>query len=134
MFKPLLIITILCLLLVPSIIIAAGLVPETCQDKRAEEQCGLPEIVKFFIIVANWILGILGSVALLYMMYGGFLILIGSKSGKKDETINHGKEALYNAITGVIIVLCSYVIIQFLIEKGFDGKFNAAAPAAPAKK
>ena len=60
--------------------------------------------------VANWILGIVGSLALLMFVIGGFMFLISAGNSK---TVDKGKSILISSVVGLVIVFCSYMIIQF---------------------
>jgi len=62
---------------------------------------------------SRWILGIVGSLALLMFVYGGFMFLISSGSSDK---ISKAKAIIVAAIVGLIIVFSSYLIIQFVLK------------------
>ncbi len=124
-------IIVLCLLFVPSIMVSAlSFIPDTCGGSIAK--CGLDELLAVFVNIAQWILGVIGSVALLMIVYGGFLFILGAKTGDKENKINTGKAVLQNAIVGLIIVLCSYVALKFIVEV-FDVKVNLKSTNAPGK-
>jgi len=67
-----------------------------------------------YINVLNAILGLLGGVAFIFVIYGGMLFLF---SGGNEERIEKGKKTFYWAILGVTVVIMSYSIIQFLYAK-----------------
>lgn len=64
----------------------------------------------------NAFLGILGILALVRTIYGGFLIMTGSSGGKEDK-INKGKDVLKWSLIGLIIIFASYAIVNFVIDK-----------------
>lgn len=64
------------------------------------------------------VLGTVGAIALLIFVYGGFLMLASSG---KPENINKGKEALVWAIIGLIVILTSYVLSDFIIKGIMSG-------------
>ena len=59
----------------------------------------------------NTILGIVGSFALVMVIYGGIVLLTAAG---KQETIKKGKDVLTWAIIGVIVVLISYMAVSFI--------------------
>lgn len=74
---------------------------------------GLPELARgefgsVIISVIQWGLGIAGSVAVLYLIVGGFLyITAGGDEGKLEKA----KGTIKNAIIGVVIILLALVIV-----------------------
>jgi len=78
--------------------------------------CGnytLDDMVMIAIRASRWILGIVGSLALLMFVYGGFMFLISAGSSDK---IGKAKTILVAAVVGLIIVFGSYLIIQFVLK------------------
>ncbi len=73
----------------------------------------LDGFIQVAIAVAAWILGITGSLALLFFIYGGFMFLISAGS---SERVTKAKQIIIGAVIGVIIVLTSFMIINFIIE------------------
>ena len=95
-----------------------GANPSGCTSSN----CGnytLNDFVQLGVNVANWILGIVGSLALLFFIYGGLWMIISS--GKSEE-IQKAKTILTNAIIGLIIVFMSWVIINFTVSVLTGGK------------
>jgi hypothetical protein len=100
---------------------AEGFVPDTetgiaGQKCTSPNGCGdysLNDMVSVAAIVSNWILGIVGSVALLFFIYGGFVFIF---SGGSEQKVTQGKQILINSIIGLVIVFTSFLIIQFSIE------------------
>lgn len=79
----------------------------------------LDDFVVLAVNVAKWILGIVGSLALLFFIYGGFVFIF---SGGNIETVSKGKMILINSIIGLVIVFASYLIIQFALSAlGVEG-------------
>ncbi|PIT93915.1 hypothetical protein COU00_01790 [Candidatus Falkowbacteria bacterium CG10_big_fil_rev_8_21_14_0_10_43_11] len=74
--------------------------------------CTLNDFVQLGVNVANWILGVVGSLALLFFIYGGLTMIISSG---KSESVQKAKTILTNAIIGLIIVFTSWVIINFAV-------------------
>ena len=91
----------------------------TLSECRASGDCSLNDFVQFAINIVTWIYGIVGSLALLYFVYGGFTFLI---SAGKSEEVNKGKDIIKNAVIGIIIIFTSWIIINFVLTTlGYDG-------------
>jgi hypothetical protein len=107
--------------LLPPVAWAAGILPTT-ESGTGSKDCGSPngcgnysldDILSTAVMVANWILGVVGALALLFFVYGGFVFFL---SGGSEEKVREGKTVLMNAIIGLAIVFCSYLIIQFVAQ------------------
>jgi Type IV secretion system pilin len=90
------------------IVHAAGIIPSCATGN--DSNCGLNDMLQLGVNIANWILGIVGAVALLFFVYGGFVFIL---SAGNEEKVKEGKTILMNAIIGLVIVFASYLIIQF---------------------
>ena len=93
-----------------------ALVPEAGKEygySDAEHPGSLDVFMILAVGVAQWILGIVGSLALLFFIYGGFVFLI---SGGSTTQIDKGKKILGGAVIGLIIVFASYLIIKFSLQ------------------
>jgi hypothetical protein len=76
--------------------------------------CGdytLNDFIQIAVNVANWILSIVGSLALLMFIYGGVMFLI---SGGNQERVAKAKQIILGAVLGLVIVFASYMIIVFV--------------------
>ena len=68
-------------------------------------------------------LGLLGIVALVLILYGGYVWMT---AGGNEENIQKAKKILMNAAIGLIIILCAYAIASFVINAlskatGYEG-------------
>jgi len=104
--------TVACLFLFVSLNYAygQGLVPEVGKDTG---DYGLDDLLLLGVNAAKWILGIVGSIALLFFIYGGFTFLI---SGGSATQVDKGKKIITGAVIGLIIVFASYLIIKFVLQ------------------
>ncbi len=78
------------------------------------------------LIVAKIIrvaLGLLGIVAVVLILYGGFIWMT---AGGDEERISQAKKILINAIIGLAIILSSYAIASFVISKLVGATSNDA--------
>lgn len=80
--------------------------------------CQVNDFATLFLRVAQIIFGIVGSLALLAFVVGGFVFIF---SAGNQKWVDFGKSTLINAVIGLVIVFTSYMIITF-IYKAFDIK------------
>ena len=72
--------------------------------------CDVCDAIGVGINITKIMLGTLGSAALLMFVYGGILMAISR--GHSDQ-VQKGKDVLTNAVKGVIIVLASWMVINY---------------------
>lgn len=88
----------------------------------------LNDIMGIIIGASKWILGIVGSLALLMFIYGGFMFLISAGSSDK---IGQAQKILVAAVIGLIIVFSSYMIIRFVSQAiGVDWQGGKIIPSS----
>ncbi|MFB6226073.1 MAG: Mbov_0395 family pilin-like conjugal transfer protein, partial [Candidatus Paceibacteria bacterium] len=63
--------------------------------------------------IINIFLGLLGIIALVLIIYGGYLIMT---SGGNEEQVQDGKKVLINAVIGLAIILAAFGITNFVIN------------------
>jgi hypothetical protein len=81
-----------------------------------KQYCGSYELNDFAnlaVIASQWILGIVGSLALLMFVYGGVMFLI---SAGNSEKVTQAKGIILGAVIGIVIVFTSYMIIGFVFK------------------
>lgn len=86
------------------------IVPAGCLEDKAVN-CGLKEMVEVAVNISKLILGVLGSVTLLFFIYGGIVWLTAAGN---TQRIEQGKKVFESALVGLIIVLSSWLIIYFI--------------------
>lgn len=74
--------------------------------------CGFNDFILLGVNLTKMILGLVGSLALLFFIYGGITFMM---AGGKSETIDKGKKIITNAVIGVAIVLGAWIIVNFAI-------------------
>ena len=94
-------------------------------DPRDEKEC---RSISIFIILllnfSNYLFGIVGALALLFFIYGGFTLILSR--GSQDQ-VKKGKDILVAAIVGLIIVFGAYMLVQFLgTAVGLKGEYQLA--------
>lgn len=67
-------------------------------------------IVSILAGVTNWVLGLAGAIAVLYLIWGGITYITG---GEKGATA--GKTMITNAIIGIAIIALSVVIVRAVL-------------------
>ena len=101
---------------------AAGILPAAENGRPGDNPCTSPngcgnysldDMLQVAVNVANWILGVVGSVALLFFIYGGFTLIF---SGGNETTVKKGKQILIDAVIGLVIVFTSFLIIRFSMQ------------------
>ncbi|MFA7050160.1 MAG: hypothetical protein WC164_03590 [Patescibacteria group bacterium] len=93
----------------------ASIVPGAGQrsDDYQSGNYELNDILVVGIQVTRFILGIVGSLSLLFFIYGGVMFLISAGSSDK---VQQAKTIIINATIGLIIVFTSYIIIEFAMD------------------
>ncbi len=71
---------------------------------------GIDIIVNAVKSVINWMLMIAGVLAVAYLVYAGIQYIIGGSEGAKKA-----KDQIIGAVTGIIIIILSYVIVNTVI-------------------
>ncbi len=93
---------------------------------QIKQYCGdyeLNDFVGLAIKVSQIILGLTGSLALLFFIYGGAMFLI---SGGSSERVTTAKNIIVGAVVGIFIIFTSYMIIGFVFKAtGADIKGTA---------
>lgn len=91
---------------------AITLLPKCATDRTTEfsGQCGVSDILAVFVNLAEFLLGIMGAVALGFFVYGGFVWVL---SGGEKDKVQKGKDILKNAVTGIAIIFLSGLIVRF---------------------
>lgn len=63
--------------------------------------------------IINAVLILLGIVAVVIVLYGGFVYMT---SGGQEEKISQGKKILINGAIGLVIILSAFAIVQFVLS------------------
>lgn len=79
----------------------------------SEGDCTLNDFVVVMVRASELILGVTGSLALAFFIYGGIMFMV---SGGNSDRVNQAKQILIGAVIGLIIVFTSYMIINFIVK------------------
>ena len=78
--------------------------------------------VTLLINIANYLFTIVGALALLFFIYGGFTLIL---SRGATESVKKGKDIMVAAIIGLIIVFGAYMLVRFLgVAVGLKGDYK----------
>jgi hypothetical protein len=105
------------LIIVPTVSAETTKTPTPSSEFRLVPACAtgsnLPQldcVLETLGSIAQVILGVTGSLALLMFVYGGFMIL---SSRGNDSQVKQGKTILENAVIGIVIILLAGYLIRF---------------------
>lgn len=65
------------------------------------------------IRIIQWVLGFLGLVAVILIIYGGFIWMTAAGN---EERVMQAKKTLTSAVTGLVIVLLAWALVTFVIK------------------
>lgn len=74
---------------------------------------GQQDPVDITVMIVNWLLGFLGIVFLVLIVYAGIRWMI---SAGDDEAITKSKNIIKGAVIGLVIILAAYGITYFIFE------------------
>lgn len=92
----------------------AGTVNSELPESALNENGDLPTIIGGVI---NVFLGVLGVIALGYALYGGYLWMTAAGN---EEKIEQAKKTLRNGVIGLVIILMSAAIVNFILNRLFE--------------
>lgn len=81
-----------------------------------EGALGTTDIRTIIVNVVNVALGFLGIVAVIILMYGGYLWMT---SGGNQERVDSAKKTIRNAVIGLLIIIASWAIVFFAVNQLF---------------
>ncbi|MBN2585052.1 hypothetical protein JXA59_00145 [Patescibacteria group bacterium] len=68
-------------------------------------------IKDILIKVGNWLLTIAGALAVVYLIYGGIMYIVGGEKGAEKA-----KTMIINAITGLVIIALASLIARLVVK------------------
>lgn len=115
-YKLFLLILLLFIILLPSTHLLAVddiTIIDTTSGCTLNGDCQISDLMQVVIRISTIMLVLSGSFSLLAFIYGGVLFLV---SGGNSEVVGKAKRIIIGAVIGLIIVLGSYVIIDFVFK------------------
>ena len=79
---------------------------------------GETSFLNALIIWTNFFLGFLSVVAMIALIYSGFLYVTAAGN---DEQANKAKKIIIWVVVGIVVILLAYALVNTLIEKGPTG-------------
>lgn len=73
--------------------------------------CLPQDSTKFTALIYGWGLGIVGGVAMIYIIYGGYLVL---SSKGNDIQLKKGKDYIVGSIAGILLAVLGFTIYQII--------------------
>jgi hypothetical protein len=102
------------LLFLPISLTQGGLVPNACSKQPSLDNCNLCTLLELVKNIINFLIYTVAPALVgIFVAYGGIMLLI---SGGSEEKVQSGKDAIFKAITGYLIVLGSWVIINTILN------------------
>ncbi len=74
---------------------------------------GTADLKDTVINIINWVLGLLGIVAVIMVLYGGFQWLT---AGGSEDKVASAKKILQSAVIGLIIILLAWAIVNYVLS------------------
>ncbi len=74
---------------------------------------GNADLKQTVINIIQWFLGLLGLVAIIMILYGGFTWMT---AGGNEDKVDTAKQIISAASIGLVIVLISWAIVTFVIQ------------------
>jgi hypothetical protein len=68
-------------------------------------------VANFILGIASFITYIVIALAVLFLVYGGFLFVTDSGDGKRAE---NGKKILFNALIGLVLAIVAFTIVSVI--------------------
>ncbi len=96
----------------------------TVEDVGGTLGLGNADLKQTIVNVVKWALGLLGLVAIIVMLYGGFLWMT---SRGNEKQIEKAKRTLINGAIGLVIILVSWAIVLFIQRFITNATGNAQA-------
>jgi len=90
------------------------LVPAECASSVPGEtsKCNLSSVEQMMVNLAQIILGVSGSIALLMLIIGGVVYLT---SGGNEARVQKGTKIITSALIGLLIIFAAGLIVRFLV-------------------
>lgn len=81
------------------------------------------DLAQVILRLINYVLAIVGVIALAYLVYGGFMYI--TSAGNEDK-VEAAKEIIINAVVGVVVIGVAAALVNFVI-RGVGGAVPAGA-------
>ena len=99
-------------LTLPSLVLGQDIIPPECATGDASGCNNISSFLQVGVNIYEYLLGIVGSLALAIFMYGGVVWLT---SGGNSQRVEHGKKVFEGALAGLALIFGSWLIINFVV-------------------
>ncbi len=90
------------------------ILPDCVFDSSVQGECkDVSVFIKLAIDLANVLLSVVGGLALLAFLYGGFVLILSQGNA---EQIDKGKSAMVAALIGLAVVFGAYLLVNILSD------------------
>lgn len=79
-----------------------------------EGNCTVYDFITTLVAISQWLLGLLGVLALFFFILGGVYMMLG---GAKQDYRTKGKEILKNSVIAIIIIFSSWLIVKLVLGR-----------------
>lgn len=88
------------------------LVPANCRGDQKTTPCTINDMLLVLVNVTKLMLALMGTAAFLMFVYGGVVFLT---SAGNQERVTMGRRILTNAVLGILVILVSWTVINFVV-------------------
>lgn len=75
---------------------------------------GTADLESTVVQIVQWALGFLGLIAVIFILYGGFVWMT---AGGNEEKVSKAKKVIGAAVVGLIVVLVAWAIVIFVVQQ-----------------
>ncbi len=86
---------------------------DTVSLKNPLENAGVTDVPTLIGKIIDALLGIVGSLALIMFIYGGFTWMLAAGN---DSKVEKGRNILAWAVVGLVVIFASYSIVHFILK------------------
>ncbi|MFA5029831.1 MAG: hypothetical protein WC518_03790 [Patescibacteria group bacterium] len=98
----------------PAVVLASPADTNFGLNNLENVQLGKQDLTETISLAINAILGILGIIAVLLILWGGFIWMTAAGA---DEKVEKAKKLIYSGIIGLVIILAAWAIAAFVISQ-----------------
>lgn len=78
---------------------------------------GTADLQSTVVKIIQWVLGFLGLIAVIMILYGGFIWMT---AGGNEDKVATAKKIISAAVVGLIVVLVAWAIVTFVVSQAGD--------------
>lgn len=80
-----------------------------------DNECTFQHLATLIINIYNYLLGLAGLVAILFVIYGGFLMVYGWLAEQPQSVYQEGVLTVRRALWGLILIAAAYLVVNTLL-------------------